>query len=87
MSIISAILTKWYQITKDYPVYRLIKNIIGVSKNTQTIHTEYFFVLYLRLFVWNTYMFQNVKAQCWVLLGRPKKEEAELFCQNGQCWL
>ena len=51
--------------TKDYPVYRLIKNIIGVSKNTQTIHTEYFFVLYLRLFVWNTYMFQNVKAQCW----------------------
>ena len=75
------------QITKDYPVYRLIKNIIGVSKNTQTIHTEYFFVLYLRLFVWNTYMFQNVKAQCWVLLGRPKKEEAELFCQNGQCWL
>lgn len=42
---------KWYQITKDYPVYRLIKNIIGVSKNTQTIHTEYFlYCIYVCLY-------------------------------------
>lgn len=64
MSIISAMLTKWYQIMKDYLGYRLIKYITGVSKNTQTTHMEYFFVWYLRLFVWNTYMFQNVKVEC-----------------------
>ena len=64
MSIINAMLTKWYQIMKDYLGYRLIKYITGVSKNTQTTHMEYFFVWYLRLFVWNTYMFQNVKVEC-----------------------
>lgn len=73
MSIISAILTKWYQITKDYPVYRLIKNIIGVSKNTQTIHTEYFFCIVFT-FVCMEYIYVSERKSAMLGIIRATKE-------------